>query len=284
MDYSKINDVLLPHSTGPGIGLVWFQIVSADDRPSIIQRFHQHDFYEIHFILEGAVNYELKTGVTQIETGHYLMIPPGVEHRLYSISDNFVKLALAFELPKDSSLNHVLANIAIEPRSTIGDIEAAVNFCLHEAKRHTGYSAKLIANRIFELIYLIAGAPQIAEAKAESLDERLQLVKEFIEKNNGFISCSEAAKHCSLSERQLNRLFQKYEHVSTLEYMHRRRIQRALEMLRRSDLSIGQISETLGFHNEYYFNTFFKKRTGMTPGDYRRMQPIGSTLKSSPAQ
>ena len=36
-------------------------------------------------------------------------------------------------------------------------------------------------------------------------------------------------------------------------------------------LSLREISEIMGFNNEYYFSTFFKKHGGSPPGEYRRM-------------
>ena len=42
-------------------------------------------------------------------------------------------------------------------------------------------------------------------------------------------------------------------------------------VMNESELSLKEISERLNFANEYYFNTFFKKYSGMTPGEYRKM-------------
>jgi AraC-like DNA-binding protein len=42
--------------------------------------------------------------------------------------------------------------------------------------------------------------------------------------------------------------------------------------------SIKDISEIMHFNNEYYFNAFFKKYSGMPPGEYRKMF-CANTLK-----
>lgn len=42
-------------------------------------------------------------------------------------------------------------------------------------------------------------------------------------------------------------------------------------LLKSTNLTILQISEELNFPNSSYFNRFFKKNTGITPGDYREL-------------
>ncbi|WP_425833091.1 helix-turn-helix transcriptional regulator [Streptomyces fractus] len=54
------------------------------------------------------------------------------------------------------------------------------------------------------------------------------------------------------------------------QYLSRRRIERAAEMLRTCDLSITEICHLVGFTGLGTFTTRFKQHTGLTPGEYRR--------------
>ncbi|MFI5660643.1 helix-turn-helix transcriptional regulator [Streptomyces sp. NPDC051684] len=54
------------------------------------------------------------------------------------------------------------------------------------------------------------------------------------------------------------------------QYLSRRRIERAAEMLRTCDLSITEICHLVGFTGLGTFTTRFKQHTGRTPGEYRR--------------
>ena len=45
-------------------------------------------------------------------------------------------------------------------------------------------------------------------------------------------------------------------------------------VLKGSDEKMDKIAEMLGFHNAAQFGTFFKKETGMTPGEYRNGKVI----------
>lgn len=57
------------------------------------------------------------------------------------------------------------------------------------------------------------------------------------------------------------------------DYLVALRIERARELLlERENLSIQEICELVGYSNASYFTTSFKKKYGMTPGQFRRSQ------------
>lgn len=55
-----------------------------------------------------------------------------------------------------------------------------------------------------------------------------------------------------------------------MTYFTELRIQRACELLDRSDLQVGEIAEKLGFADRLYFTRLFSKHTGMPPTAYRQ--------------
>lgn len=66
------------------------------------------------------------------------------------------------------------------------------------------------------------------------------------------------------------RLFKHAFHQSPYQYVLSRRIERAMTMLRDERLSIAEIALACGFSNQGHLTTAFKRRTGTTPGAYRR--------------
>lgn len=57
------------------------------------------------------------------------------------------------------------------------------------------------------------------------------------------------------------------------------------QRLERSSMTIEQLSHTLGFRDPAHFSNFFKRTTGVRPGEYRRMMrsPGGERRQASPA-
>ena len=85
------------------------------------------------------------------------------------------------------------------------------------------------------------------------------------------LSVSEVASYCALGEKQLTRLFSKYDLISPLQYINEKRAERIKLLMHESDLTLTEISEKMNFNNEYYFNTFFKRHMGISPGAYKKM-------------
>ena len=61
------------------------------------------------------------------------------------------------------------------------------------------------------------------------------------------------------------RLFREETGTTPIEYRNRLRIQRACQLLRGRECTIGEIAALLGFESVYYFSRVFKKLTGVAP-------------------
>lgn len=102
-------------------------------------------------------------------------------------------------------------------------------------------------------------------------NSRVIIAKQYIDQNIlEKISCEDVAKQCYISSRHLNRLFIQHEHLSVKQYIIARKITEIEKMLKNSDMTVKEIGDYFGFCNEFYFNSFFKKNVGISPGEYRK--------------
>lgn len=84
------------------------------------------------------------------------------------------------------------------------------------------------------------------------------------------ISLDDLASHCNVSKRQLIRYFKAAFNKTPITYVTEYKISRAKELLyTQRQLTIGEISDELGFDNQHYFTRVFSKLTGETPSQYR---------------
>lgn len=83
------------------------------------------------------------------------------------------------------------------------------------------------------------------------------------------LSLEELADYVSLSPQYLSKLFHKEVGIPFKEYIIRKRIEAAENMLKYSDFSIIDISNYLAFSSHSHFIQTFKKYTGFTPKEYQ---------------
>ena len=80
----------------------------------------------------------------------------------------------------------------------------------------------------------------------------------------------EIATHVMLSPTKLKKGFKKVFGVGLFEHLQTEILDKSKEMLADKDQSIKLISKALGFKHTNNFSRAFKKRTGMSPGDWRK--------------
>jgi AraC-like DNA-binding protein len=77
------------------------------------------------------------------------------------------------------------------------------------------------------------------------------------------------AKVAGLSTRSLVRLFRKEAGASVVEFILRRRIARACDLLRRTDHTCAEIAFEAGFGSVQHFNRIFRRHEGVPPCKWR---------------
>ncbi|MDL2266182.1 AraC family transcriptional regulator [Parabacteroides sp. OttesenSCG-928-G07] len=102
----------------------------------------------------------------------------------------------------------------------------------------------------------------------EKINEARIIMKENVETT---ISPEEIAKKLGLSYSWFRRMFKDYTGISPAQYQMQQRILRAKELMTDSSLNISDIAFTLKFENVGQFSTFFKKKEGISPTEYRKM-------------
>lgn len=109
-------------------------------------------------------------------------------------------------------------------------------------------------------------------------DERLARSIRFIRENAcKVIDVNAIARIAGMSRRALENKFVQQVGRTPLEEVQEVRFRRVRQLLLETDYVLPQIAELAGFQYQEYLVRFFKKRTGMTPGEFRRKKRFGST-------
>lgn len=85
------------------------------------------------------------------------------------------------------------------------------------------------------------------------------------------LTLDKLADMCHGSPYHLHRTFKRIKGVTPVEYIQHMRMTKAIEYLLHTDNAIAEIATLVGIPSTPYFITLFKKITGHTPTDYRRV-------------
>jgi len=83
------------------------------------------------------------------------------------------------------------------------------------------------------------------------------------------LSVAGYADALGITPSHLNAICQRVSGKSTLDLIHARMVLAARRELAYTERNISSVAHDLGFADPSYFTRFFKRETGMTPGDFR---------------
>lgn len=107
-------------------------------------------------------------------------------------------------------------------------------------------------------------------------DSTEKYIKEHL---NEDLSVKMLASRAFVSSDHLTRIFKKKFGMTVTDYILDRRMKLAAELLKKPDLSITMVSNSVGFGNYSYFTEQFKRTYGLTPRDYQKRYRMGSDKK-----
>ena len=70
----------------------------------------------------------------------------------------------------------------------------------------------------------------------------------------------------------LSRLFREEKGITLKEYILQKKIERAKELLRRKNISVKMVSNSVGLTDPLYFSRIFKRKTGLSPLEFKNIK------------
>lgn len=150
------------------------------------------------------------------------------------------------------------------PELTVGLLRLAIS----HAQLHQPETADFWISAAVEAFFESASEPSISDAgRLPSLDALCAEITRRPEKN---WTIEMIAGKLHYSADHCRRLFLRDIGVAPIEYVIRRRVERACFLLQHTNLSLTEISGQLNYQSIYYFSRQFKQVVGMPPGLYRK--------------
>ena len=74
-----------------------------------------------------------------------------------------------------------------------------------------------------------------------------------------------------LNTKYISDLFKKEYSITITDYIAKKRMEEAQQLLIDTDFSIIEVSDQVGYHDAKYFSKLFKRYHGISPAQYRKL-------------
>ncbi len=236
-----------------------------------------HDFWEIVIVTEGEIGVTAGKDVFHLRRGQAILHTPNEFHNLWSERGREAGFVIftfsAANLTPPPSRIFEVRDLA-EPIEILTDLRASL-------QRHKGWieavragceqKAELAFKRLelFLLQTILANKPQkMGNPLSQSAKHYAAAVK-FLEENlHRNLSVREIAAECQIGEVNLKKIFSRYAGMGVIAYFNYLKMRAAAELLA-GGATVRETSEALGFLNQNYFCTVFKRVMGKTPKSFK---------------
>ncbi len=127
--------------------------------------------------------------------------------------------------------------------------------------------AGIVCNLVSMAIYLSRNR----SFKKYDISEQISTAKAAVYENISAITPEALAEITCMSYSKFRKIFKEYTGFAPAQYIQEVRISMAKELLTNTSKSVKEIAFELGYENKDYFFTAFRKGTGTTPVNYRKL-------------
>ena len=241
---------------------------------------HAHDSVcELYLFLRGDCEFMVENGVFPLSLGSVIFTRPGELHGVRVL--RACRYARAyFQMPPDAldfltpSPMRCFTDRPFGQDNTIQLEAGAAARCAAELMRieaasGTPDAASVSLSALLTILAEVNAARRVAPERATDSTLITQALRCVNENLASIRSVGDLAARLYVSREHLSRLFSRSVQVTAGEYLTRKRVERAKELLRQG-LGLEEVCARCGWSDESYFISVFRRELGVTPAQYRR--------------
>lgn len=290
--------------------LIPYRSIMSESFPFVIQiktgeslnsDVHAHQYFQICYVLKGTCLHHTHEKKVKLVKGDLFSIPPMVEHRLETVRGHEAEVAHIDFLPGllDRNLSGLLAMdgfvdfALIQPFVQLNDTllpklnlsfsgqratEQLIREMMEEYEdRRDGYP--LVIKSALQKLLVVAGREfldssrqrdehHIVHLHRKQLEQALDYIDRHYTEN---VKLQDAAAKAAMSPAYFSTVFKLIKNMTFVDYVNEQRLNEAIRLLKdKPEWSVERICADAGFNHLTHFYRMFKRKTGVTPAQFRR--------------
>ncbi len=229
-----------------------------------------HDF-DIWLVCAGKGSLSCDGKDYKLAGGDCFIFKPGARIKATHVPDFPLQVvACHFDIVKTSftdltgSSSSFLHQKLLKPDMTAGLLQFAIQNGQKNMQAQANFWLSAAIMSFFEQ------QSEIRKTLSEGRSDLTDICEEISQHPNKNWSINTIAGKMRYSGDHCRRLFIKHTGLPPMEYVIKRRIERASFLLKYTDMSIAEIADELNYKTVFYFSRQFRKTIGIPPAAYRR--------------
>ncbi|MDF0729595.1 helix-turn-helix domain-containing protein [Pseudomonas entomophila] len=244
---------------------------------------HRHaELFQLLYVQRGQAQVEIEGRRSEIREAAIQVVPPLTVHGFRFSADiqgHVLTFGAALVADLEQRLGAPLGVLTAPACYPLGKerrhLHGLVETLQQEYQGNAPGRAAMLQALVTALMVWISRRQQLGQAPRNRDERDRQLLGRYLRLVEAHyrqhLSVEDFAARLGITSLQLNQLCRELTGQTALQVVHQRLLLEARRSLVYTRMSIGQLSDSLGFSDPTYFARFFKRLSGVTPNGYRRL-------------
>ncbi|MCR5686529.1 MAG: AraC family transcriptional regulator [Lachnospiraceae bacterium] len=257
---------------------------------------HFHNYLEIGYCYRGRGELLIEDRTYVYGNNMFTVIPENIPHTTISAPGNICKWEFLFINIRDfirteMDSEEMSADEIIRIINKRGTLKTAVNHpalnslilsIIDECRREQMFYRESIKGYLRSFVIEVLRLDEEREkAGGNRISDFIRGAIEYVGTHYAEdLKVGDIAGKCGMSESHFRRMFESSMHMKPMDYINMVRVDEACRLIRRGETSLEHIGIKVGYDTPSTFIRNFRKLTGMTPQQWRKVQASGVVRSS----
>lgn len=232
-------------------------------------------YYDLTIVLDGCLKYVIDGEVVSIESGDAVLFSSGMLREREEQAERADYISFNFHTETPPNLPTVIRH------AVHTDVKLMIAAFDEIVKRHPTDHESITSPLLLSLL-----CEMERNLESSKVNQMTTVILKYLKKNLAQkITLADIGKLTFFSPVYCDTVFKKDMGTSIIDYLLQLRIAEAKNLLIEGSLPLSRIAQMTGFEDGNYFSRVFKKRTGYTPTQYKRItlndfnKPLSATAQ-----